>query len=80
MTIERRQLYASSNGDRWYLARDTEDGRVFVQHQANAPSGGQITDTGLSAFLGKDSHGPEHQELRRLIGTLVDQSPDVPLA
>jgi hypothetical protein len=30
MTIQRRELYRSSNGDRWLLARDIESGEVFV--------------------------------------------------
>ena len=74
MAIERRQLYASANGDRWYLARDTDDGHVFVQHQANAPSGGRVTDSEVAAFLARDSWGSEHQELLRLIGTLIGAS------
>lgn len=65
-------MYESSNGDRWYLARDSEDGRVFVQHQANISSGGRITDSDLGLFLNKDAHGTEHQELRRLIGALAE--------
>ena len=27
-----RELYHSPNGDRWYLARDPDAGRVFVKH------------------------------------------------
>ena len=41
---EPRQLYRSPNGDSWFLARDPETGSAFVRHQANAPSGGQVTD------------------------------------
>jgi hypothetical protein len=48
---ETRQLYRSPNGDTWFLARDPATGMVFVRHQANAPSGGHVTDIELGAFL-----------------------------
>jgi hypothetical protein len=32
---EMRELYRSSNGDRWLLARDRNSGHVFVQHEPN---------------------------------------------
>src|SRR4051812_47869188 len=38
------QLYRSPNGDTWFLPRDPTAGLAFVRHQANAPSGGQVTD------------------------------------
>ncbi|HEX6011445.1 MAG TPA: hypothetical protein VFY87_06500 [Geminicoccaceae bacterium] len=67
-----RTLYRSSNGDRWLLARETESGRVSVQHEANLPSGGRVTDLDVGAFLAAGPPGPQHQELLRLIGTLVE--------
>jgi hypothetical protein len=67
-----RTLYLSSNGDRWLLARETESGRVFVRHQPNLPSGGRVTDLDVGAFLAAGPPGPQHQELLRLIGTLVE--------
>jgi len=57
-----RQLYRSPNGDTWFLARDPETGLAFVRHQANAPSGGQVTDIELGAFLSA-SGSPEHEAL-----------------
>ena len=72
MEVETRVLYKSPNGDEWRLARDAVSGRVFVQHQANLPSGGRVTDTDIGTFLGAGAGGPEHQELLRLIGTLVE--------
>jgi hypothetical protein len=66
-----RTLYRSSNGDRWLLARDAESGRVSVRHEANLPSGGRVTDLDVGAFLAAGPPGPQHQELLRLIGTLV---------
>jgi hypothetical protein len=39
------QLYRSPNGDTWFLARDPTTGSVFVRHQANASSGGQVCES-----------------------------------
>jgi hypothetical protein len=70
-----RLIYTSSNGDHWYLLRDPGTGQSFVRHTGNAASGGHVTDLTLSSFLASGRNGPEHQELWRLIGTLVsDQS------
>jgi hypothetical protein len=66
-----RELYRSSNGDRWSLVRDDTSGRVFVRHEANIPSGGQTSDIDIAIFLASDN-GPEHRELLRLIGTLAE--------
>ena len=77
MSLERRELYASPNGDRWYLARFPESGRVFIQHEPNRPSGGRVSHIEIGVFLSGGSRGPEHQALLRLIGTLVaDQCPE----
>jgi hypothetical protein len=62
---------AGANGDRWLLARDPSAGRVFVRHEPNLPSGGQVADIEIGAFLIAAGNGPEKQELLRLIGTLV---------
>ena len=65
-----RQLYRSPNGDSWFLARDPVTGSAFVRHQANAPSGGQVTDTELGAFLSGPG-SPEHEALLRVIGASI---------
>ena len=65
-----RQLYRSPNGDTWFLARDPATGSAFVRHQANAPSGGQVTDIDLGAFLSGPG-SPEHEALLRLIGASI---------
>jgi hypothetical protein len=65
-----RKLYSSPNGDRWYLIRDAT-GEVFVRHEANSASGGTVSHIEVAEFLGT-GRGPEHQELLRLIGTLLD--------
>jgi len=67
-----RELYVSSNGDRWFLARDPGSGRVFVQHEPNAASGGRRAEFEIGEFLARRGQGPEHQALLRLIGTLVE--------
>jgi len=70
MPIETRELYQSSNGDRWLLVRDSDADRVFVRHEANAASGGHKAEIALGTFL-NGGGGPEQQELLRLVGTLV---------
>jgi hypothetical protein len=65
-----RQLYRSPNGDIWFLAHDPATGSALVRHQANAPSGGQVTDMELGAFL-SGPRNPEHEALLRLIGASI---------
>jgi hypothetical protein len=65
-----RQLYRSPNGDTWFLAREQATGSAFVRHQANIPSGGQVTDIELDAFL-SGPRNPEHEALLRLIGNSI---------
>jgi hypothetical protein len=62
------QLYRSPNGDTWFLARDPTTGSAFVRHQANAPSGGQVTDVEIDEFLGGPQN-PERDALLRVIGS-----------
>ena len=69
---EARELYASANGDRGSLIRDLGSGRVFVRHEPNAASGGRTAEFEIGEFLTRGHHGPEHQALLRLIGTLVE--------
>lgn len=76
MATKIRRLYRSPNGDRWYLARETDTGHVYVKHQANEASGGQVTEIEIGDFLSSGGRGPEHAELLRLIGTLVEDRPD----
>lgn len=71
---DRRELYRSPNGDAWFLGRDPADGRAVIIHEANRPSGGQISCIDLAKFLGFGD-GPEQQALLRLIATLVDEPP-----
>ena len=70
LRAETRQLYRSPNGDTWSLAGDPATGSAFVRHQANAPSGGQVSDIELGAFL-SGPRNPEHDALLRLIGASI---------
>jgi hypothetical protein len=73
MVFSRRQLYSSANGDHWYLVHDAVTARPLVRHEPNAASGGKATDIEIGAFLSRGGgQGPEHLELLRLIGTLVE--------
>jgi len=67
MALLVRDLYHSANGDRWQLMREAGSERVFVRHQANLPSGGQVTEFAVEDFLRPDSAGPEHLALRRYL-------------
>jgi hypothetical protein len=73
MAVGMRELYSCPNGDRWYLARDVDLGQVFIRHEPNLPSGGKAADLEVGVFLARGGQGPEHQELVRLIGTLVER-------
>ena len=66
-----RKLYESPSGDRWYLIADPS-GAVFIHHEANLASGGQVEHEDIAAFLNRGA-GPEQQELLRLIGTLAEE-------
>src|SRR5262249_27175382 len=58
VTVRTREIYQSANGDRWLLARDPDTGRVFVRHEPNLPSGGQVADIEIGAFLIAAGSGP----------------------
>ena len=64
------QLYRSPNGDTWFLARDPATGVGTVRHQANASSGGQVTDVEIATFLSGPPH-PEQAALLRVIGASI---------
>ena len=76
MVSKTKELYSSPNGDRWFLAREPDSGRVFVRHIPNMPSGGRTTDIEIGAFLCERSYGPQHMELSRLIETLIEKPAD----
>jgi hypothetical protein len=76
LRLETKQLYASPNGDRWYLVRYVDSGRVVIKHVPNVPSGGQESTIELAEFLGRPGNPPEQQALVRLIGALVNATQD----
>jgi hypothetical protein len=67
-----RVLYRSANGDNWSLVRDEASGVPQVLHEPNQSSGGRPSRTSIGDFLSRDANGPQHFELLRLIGTLVE--------
>jgi hypothetical protein len=69
-----RELYASSNGDRWHLLVDASTGYAFVRHTANAASGGHVVDFSVSAFLVEGRDGPEHQALWSLLRDIAEST------
>jgi hypothetical protein len=77
LAIERRELYRASNDDRWYLARDTETGYVFVQHQGNRPSGGHIDDMEFGRFLDGPPDAPERRAFMRTMSALFTYQAEI---
>jgi hypothetical protein len=61
------KIYASSNGDRWFLMQSSDGQPLEVEHRANAASGGAITRHSLGSFLSPENNGPEHQALRDML-------------
>src|SRR3954447_26084295 len=86
MAADQREFYRSPNGDAWFLARDPADQRAFIIQEQNKDSGGRSARIEIGAFLRQGAEGPEHQNLLRLIGTLVfrgvinDDVPSLPRA
>jgi hypothetical protein len=62
-----KELYRSSNGDRWVL-RKGESGLV-VAHFPNEASGGLPSETSVESFLSAGPFGPEHQALLKTLGS-----------
>jgi hypothetical protein len=67
------EIYRSPNGDRWLLARDPETGRVFVRHEPNLPSGGQVANIEIGPNVIASPHnsaqgtGAHNIRLRRAV-------------
>ena len=75
-TMTLRELYCSSSGDRWFVARDPATGHGVIIHEPNRASGGRPSRIEVGAFLRAGHSGPEHMALLRLIGEIADeQSP-----
>jgi hypothetical protein len=72
-----KDLYSSSNGDRWILTR-APSGALLVSHVPNAASGGQPSEIEVESFLRRDGGGggagggrPERQALLAALATLA---------
>lgn len=65
-----KQLYHNPNGDTCFLARDPATGLALIRHEANATSGGGVSDIDVGAFLSDPPH-PEQAALLRRIGSLM---------
>lgn len=63
-----QEFAISSNGDRWFLDRNDEQGDLFVVHRGNEPSGGHEIRTSVQAFLNQSPRGPERAVLLALLG------------
>jgi len=35
MSVQKRELYSSPNGDKWFLIGDPDTDNVFIRHEAN---------------------------------------------
>jgi hypothetical protein len=68
-----REIYVSSNGDRWLLVKDGD--RAFVRHVPNPSSGGHASDIELEAFLVTNRNSPQGQALIQMTGTPVPDEP-----
>jgi hypothetical protein len=61
-----RELYLSSNGDKWEFAEEDEK-RLFVRHTPNEASGGRQSIMTMASFLQPDQAGPQQDALHKLI-------------
>jgi hypothetical protein len=50
VAVRTREIYRSANGDRWLLARDPDTGLMFVRHESNLRSGGQVAEIEIGTF------------------------------
>lgn len=67
-------IYASGNGDRWFLGRDPQ-GRAFVRHEPNLSSGGRISDVPADEFLSRHDTGPQYDRLRAMLANEPRRTP-----
>ena len=71
-----KELYNSSNGDRWILSKNPS-GILVVSHHPNSASGGRVSEIGVDVFLAQGGRGPERQALVEALANLdvPDSSP-----
>ena len=68
---DQRDLPQRSQWGPVLLAYDADTDQVFVRHEPNLSSGGEVANIDIGAFLIAPGSGPEKQELLRLIGALT---------
>ncbi len=66
--IDKQDFSVSSNGDRWSLEKHQVSGETVVVHEANAPSGGQVTRIPVADFLNRNVGKPEYEALLQILG------------
>ncbi|AQH05192.1 hypothetical protein A9R05_40040 (plasmid) [Burkholderia sp. KK1] len=64
------ELYASANGDRWFLHRGA-DGVPVVRHVPNVASGGKPSDASVADFLASAYATPQGEALTASIADLA---------
>jgi hypothetical protein len=67
--VRARALYESPNGDRWFIAHGG-DGRVFIRHEPNEPSGGEPANFGILEFMAQQQ-GPQHEAFLSLVSQVL---------
>src|SRR5690349_2844535 len=60
-----RELYVSSNGDKWEITED-EDKRLFIRHTPNQASGGRQRILTTDTFLTSEHSGPQQDAFKKL--------------
>jgi hypothetical protein len=61
-----RELYVSSNGDKWEITED-DDKRLFIRHTPNEASGGRQRILTIESFLTPEHSGPQQEAFKKLI-------------
>jgi hypothetical protein len=61
-----RELYVSSNGDKWEITED-DDKRLFIRHTPNEASGGRQRILTIGSLLAPEHSGPQQEALKKLI-------------
>jgi hypothetical protein len=79
MPVTAKELYKSSNGDRWILIQEPESKGMAVRHEPNRASGGKSSVLNLEAFL-SEGHGPQHEALLCLLEDTESTDADPPSA
>ena len=64
--ITLRELYVSSNGDKWEITED-DDKRLFIRHTPNEASGGRQRILTVESFLESGQVGPQQEAIKKLI-------------